>query len=312
MNKNYLSLNKQTLDWLLTGDASIKYQTKRDLLNTNEAELKKLQLRISKEGWGKQFLQFRNKSGYWGKGLYMPKWTSTHYTLLNLKNLSFPKENNKINESVSLVLNSDRAIDGGISYSWKNSDVCVNGMILNFGAYFLDSNIILRDIADFLLHTQMSDGGWNCNYKKGATHSSLHSTLSVLEGLSEYTSSGNTYKTTEIGKAIKEGIEFLLVHHLFKSHRTGKIIDPNMVRFSYPSYWRYDILRALDYLQSEKIPYDNRIEDALTVLLKKQTTDGRWKLQSRYAGLVYFDMEKPGEVSRWNTLRALRIMKRYA
>ncbi len=304
-------MDTNPIDWLLSGDASIIYQTKRDLLETSETELKKLQSKIALEGWGKQFLEYRNSDGLWGGGYYLPKWTSTHYTLLDLKNLGFPKGNEKINESVMLILNSERGKNGGISYSRKFSDVCVNGMILNFGTYFIRKHKSLNEIVDFLLSTQMQDGGWNCQYLKGATHSSLHSTLSVLEGLCEYIIAGNVNMIREIMQAKKKGIEFLMVHHLFKSHHTGETIDPKMLKLTYPSRWRYDILRVLDYLQNASVPYDKRMDDALRILHNKQTPEGFWKLEGKHNGLVHFEMEKAGQPSRWNTLRALRVLKHF-
>jgi len=302
------------LDWLLSGDVSIVYQTRRDLLGEKGKGLNKIQERIATEGWGKQFLANRGKNGQWGKGFYLPKWTSTHYTLLDIKNLGFPKGNEAINESIELVLNADRGIDGGINYSMrKDGDVCVNGMILNFASYFLEKNKAINEIVDYILHTTMADGGWNCKYRKGDTHSSLHTTLSVLEGFLEYRKAGNTYRLAEIKKAEKEAIEFLLVHKLYKSHRTGNIIDPKMIRFTYPTRtrWRYDILRALDYLQSADIAYDKRMQDALDIIISRRGKDGLWLMPAKYTGLVHFEMEKAGQPGRWNTLRALRVLKHF-
>jgi hypothetical protein len=305
------TISTEVLDWLLSGDAAIIYQVNRDILHAKAGKLEILQNRISKEGWGKQFLAYRKKDGQWGDGLYPPKWTSTHYTLLDIKNLGFPTRNKEVRTSVGIVLESEKGKDGGINYSWKHSDVCVNGMILNFGAYFLPGHDALSSIVDFLLRTQMKDGGWNCDYLEGATHSSLHTTISVLEGLLEYQLSGNSYRTEEIKRAQDRGIEFILIHKLFKSHRTGEVIDTKMLMLSYPSRWRYDILRALDYFQKAKVPYDTRMKDALQIIRYKQRFDGLWPLQARHSGKVHFDMEKAGTPSRWNTLRALRVLHHF-
>lgn len=313
MKYYFSNIEKRNIDWLLSGDMAIVYQTKRDLLGADDKELKKIQERIASQGWGKRFIKARHSDGHWGRGFYQPKWTSTHYTLLDLKNICFPKGHKEINETLLLILNTERGDNGGINYSsGKFSDVCVNAMILNFGSYFIGKHPDfsgLNEITDFILHTQMNDGGWNCAYLRGAHHSSMNTTISVLEGLLEFRKAGNNYRLSQIKESEKKGVEFLLQHHLFKSHRTGKTINPIMLRFSNPPRWRYDILRALDYLQSSNCAYDERMDDALLILLQKQRADGRWNLQSKHEGHVHFDMEKVGSPSRWNTLRALRVIK---
>jgi hypothetical protein len=156
----------------------------------------------------------------------------------------------------------------------------------------------------------MSDGGFNCDSnRRGARHSSLHSTLSVLEGFHEYVEQGYSYRLDEIEGIEPQSREFILQHRLYRSDHTGEIIDKRMLMLSYPTRWRYDILRALDYFQSAKVKYDERMSDAIEVLLKKRRKDGKWPLQARHSGQTHFEMEKPGKPSRWNTLRALRVLK---
>ncbi|MDY6866015.1 MAG: hypothetical protein SVY15_08620 [Halobacteriota archaeon] len=95
----------------------------------------------------------------------------------------------------------------------------------------------------------------------------------------------------------------------FQSHRTGEIIDKKMLMLSYPSRWRYDILRALDFFQEAGIDYDERMNPAIEILLKKRRKDGRWPLQMKHKGQVHFDMEETGKPSRWNTLRVMRVLR---
>lgn len=312
-SKTNSKISDKTKNWLLSGDVSIQYQVHRDLLDTEIPELKKLQTSIESEGWGARFMSFRRPDGHWGQGLYRPKWTSTHYTLLDLKNLGFPPGNSSINESIELVLSAPEGINGGINFSSaiKESDICVNGMILNYGTWFADNHHRLAPIVDYLLENQMSDGGWNCEHFRGAKHSSLHSTISVLEGLLEWTVQSDSDHLNTIANCMKEAEEFILRHHLFRSMKTGEPIDPKMIRLSYPCRWRYDILRALDYFQKTGISYDARMKDAIDILLKKRLTNGRWPLQQKYKGTVHFDMEHVGEASRWNTLRALRVLHHF-
>ncbi|MDH5258893.1 MAG: hypothetical protein OEX07_12840 [Gammaproteobacteria bacterium] len=300
------------IKWLLSGDVSIQYQVHRDLLNFDNRQLRE---RISKEGWGSRFLEKRNSKGYWGRGFYQPKWTSTHYTILDLKNLGIVQNNKDIKQSISLVIDVLKAKDGGIYPAGvdKKSDVCLNGMFLNYACYFFVEEDDLRSIVDFLINEHMGDGGFNCysNRRDGVVHSSMHSTLSVLEGIYEYEHNGYRYKLKELVQAKESAVEFLLRHKLFRSHRTGEIIDSKMLMLSYPSRWRYDILRVLDYFQQEGISYDKRMDDAFEILLKKRRADGTWPLQARHPGQAHFEMEETSKPSRWNTLRALRVFKHY-
>jgi hypothetical protein len=195
----------------------------------------------------------------------------------------------------------------------KNSDVCINGMFLNYAAYFRTDETVLKSIIDFLISEQMKDGGFNCySNRKGAVHSSLHTTLSVLEGILEYSHNGYAYRLSALRKAEQEAQEFILQHKLFQSHQTGNIIDPKMLMLSHPSRWRYDILRSLDYFQFAEVEYDARMTPAIDVLLKKRLSDNRWPLQARHPGTTHFEMEKTGQPSRWNTLRALRVLKYFS
>lgn len=297
--------------WLRGGDVAIQYQVHRDLLDTDKPELRQ---RIPLEGWGAALLSRRGNNGHWGEGFYSPKWTSTHYTLMDLKNLAFPPDNKSIKESLRLVLKHEKGADGGINpaRTRRNSDVCVTGMVLNYASYFHAEQDELKSIATFLLSEHMSDGGFNCaSNQRGATHSSLHTTLSVAEGILEYRRNGYSYKLNELNQAEEEAREFILQHRLYRSDKTGDIINKKFLRFPYPSRWYYDILKALDYFQSADAAHDKRMHDALNVLVKKRTKDGYWKLATGHPGRIHFAMEKPGTPSRWNTLRALRTLKHF-
>jgi len=300
--------DNEVIEWLLKGDISIQYQVYRDLLKRDKPGLKE---RISTEGWGKEFLSYRKTNGHWGLKFYQPKWTSTHYTLLDLKNLSISNQQKEIRLTIRKILNENKAPDGGINLtgSISKSDVCINGMFLNYASYFETNENDLKSIVDNILSLQMTDGGFNCRLNRtGASHSSLHSTLSVLEGIQEYTVKGYSYRISELKKAGNESREFILQHHLFKSDHTDKIIDPKMLRLSYPCRWRYDILRALDHFQLAGIEFDPRMNDALEILIQKQRPDKKWPIQAKHQGQTHFDMELPGTASRWNTLRALRVL----
>ncbi len=302
---------QQIINWLLAGDVAIRYQVHRDLLDSEKPFLRD---RIAAEGWGARFLSFRKEEGHWGRGFYQPKWISTHYTILDLKNLGISPEHPQLIESVLIILRDHKGVDGGINPSGtiKQSDVCLNGMFLNYASYFMVEGEALHSIVDFILEQHMRDGGFNCRAnRQGAVHSSLHSTILVLEGIQEYSTNGYVYRRTELEQVAAEAREFILQHHLYCSDRTGEIIDKRMLMLSYPSRWQYDILRALDYFQCACVDYDPRMQPALDVLWKKRRKDNRWPVQAKHPGQTHFEMEKTGGPSRWNTLRSLRVLKHF-
>ncbi len=298
----------EIIDWLLEGDISIQYQTNRDLLqNERPAERKK----IERGGWGLKFLAQYYSNG-WGRGFYQPKWTSTHYTLLDLKNLNIFPENRIIQEAINVILKKLKCDCGGIFPIGiaKRCDVCVNGMFLNYTCYFKVKEDDIKSVVDFLLSEKMCDGGFNCRSNgSGAVHSSLHTTLSVLEGILEYERNGYKYRLAELRQARENSHDFILEHRLFRSHKTGKIIHPDFLKFHYPCRWHYDVLRAMDYFQYTKVKYDERMDDAMEVIQNRRTKEGQWNLAAKYPGETHFDMETSGKPSRWNTLRALRVLR---
>src|SRR3989339_99988 len=306
-----MEFNNQVISWLLQGDPAIQYQVYRDLLGIERPDI---QQSIEYAGWGAQFLAQQNPSGHWGRGFYQPKWISSHYILLDLKHLNISKDCIPVHQTLKLVVTHEKGHDGGInpSGSINNSDVCINGMALNYLSYFRVPQEDLHSVIDFIVSQQLPDGGFNCRWNRsGARHSSMHSTLSVLEGLQEYLANQYCYREEELKRMAGESREFLLAHKLYQSHRTGEIMDKKMMTLSYPPRWYYDILKSLEYFRSAHIGYDERMHEALTIILKKRRTDGTWNLQGKHPGQTHFEMEKPGKPSRWNTLRALRVLKHF-
>jgi hypothetical protein len=305
------------IQWLLKGDPSIRWQVLRDLLGAPERSVERERTRVGREGWGARLLARQDATGKWAgglssdSGLYSPKWISTTYTMLLLRDFGLPRPNPQARKACTLLLNHGLQRDGGINYGWwgrTGSETCVTGMILSLLAYFDYDDDRLDLLAKHLLDQQMPDGGWNCRRRYGATHASVHTTISVLEGLHWYEKNCRR-KVAAVRAAQRRGREFLLVHRLFRSHRTGEIIKPIFLRFSFPPRWHYDILRALDYFQAVKAPRDPRLGDSVDIVQSTQCGDGRWTLHNVYRGKTYFELERLGAPSRWNTLRALRVLK---
>lgn len=304
--------NTQIIDWLLEGDVAVQYQTRRDLLGDDDFELRD---RTATEGWGKQFLDARNPKGGWGRAFYQMKWTSSHYTLLDLCNIEIAPDIPQVWSDIANIIATEKSpVDGGIGpFGAKGvCDVCVNGMFLHYASYFNSPENDLKSIIDFLLAQHMGDGGFNCRSNRGKPHhSSLHTSCSVLEGILSYLNAGYTYRADELQKAKQQAEEFMLLHQLFISDRTGLLIDKHFLKLTYPYRWHYSILRALDYLQAAKLPWDDRMQPAIDVLKKKRRKDRRWNVQAKHPGQTHFEMERAGQPSRWVTLFAMRVFKHF-
>ena len=302
--------NDSAIQWLLGGDPAIRWQTLRDLAGASQRLVAREQQRVAETGWGPRLLSRQEASGQWGGGVYTPKWTSTTYTMVLLRSLGLPPEHPQAMKGCALLFDRGFYRDGGFNCwrGYKFSESCVTGMVLAAAAYSRFADDRVHAFAEYLLKQQMQDGGWNCQSYRGATHSSVHTTILVLEGLLEY-ERFQPRDAARVREAQARGREFLLAHRLFRSHRTGKIINPAWTRFSFPPRWHYDILRGLDHFQDAGAARDERLSEATEIVKQRRKDDGRWILQNRYPGKTFFEMEKLGQPSRWNTLRALRVLK---
>jgi hypothetical protein len=298
------------IDWLLEGDPAIRWQALRDLAGAGKTAVERERRKVGAEGWGARLLARQDPGGTWARGLYTPKWKSTTYTMLLLRDLGLRASDRRAARACRLLLDEGLKRDGGINYDWgSRAETCITGMVLSILAHFQFDDERVDTVADHLLGQQMPDGGWNCCYaRSGATHASVHTTILALEGLRLY-ELWRARKVSEVREAQRRGREFLLVHRLFRSHRTGEVIKPIFTLFSFPARWHYDILRALDYFQSVDAPRDERLAEAIEIVRARRRADGRWPLQNRYRGRTFFEMERVGAPSRWNTLRALRVLK---
>jgi len=298
------------VDWLLDGDVAVRFQTTRDLLHRNAEAL---QGRIATEGDGAALLAARGPDGHWGRGFYQPKWTSSHYTLLELRNLGLDQAHPAARETVALILRDNKSRDGGLDprVTVRRSDACVNGMALNYAAYFGAPEEDLQSIVDCLLAGQIPDGGFNCRRGPEVRHSSMHTTLSVLEGINAYERGGYHYRLDDLLDARTTGVEFLLRHRLYRSERTGAVIRPEFVRLHHPTRWYFDILRCLDSFADAAIPYDERMGDAIDVLSRRRAADGRWSANRSYPGETHLPQARAGQPNRWVTLAALRVLAAY-
>jgi hypothetical protein len=307
------SILDPVIDWLMEGDPAIRWQTLRDLLGAPEQEWRAEQKRTLAEGWGAQLLAVQDPDGRWGGGIYSPKWISTTYTLLLLCSIGIPPETPAARIGAQRVINGilGETCSASFHQNLAACDRCIVGMVLQIAVYFGIEDDRIQAIVTNLLSEQMPDGGWNCRRTRRPQphHSSFHTTFNVLEGLRVYLEQYGTAQHTDVLAAEQQALELMLQHRLYQSDHTGAVIDPKFTLLSFPARWHYDILRGLDYFARAGAPHDHRLEDAVSLLYKRKQKDGRWLVQHKYAGRVFFDLEKTGGASRWNTLRAMRVIR---
>lgn len=295
------------LKWLLDSDPAIRWQVMRDLTGESPNAIASERSRVATEGWGAQLLARQSSAGNWGgpkedRGLLI-----TLYALVVLKDLGLDPASNEARKMIGRVdkrlvfkpLNKRPFLHG-------ETEPCINGRILALGSYFKEPNDAL---ANQLLGEQLEDGGWNCEAPK-SRHSSFHTTICVLEGLLDYERAGR--KSAAITKARKRAENYLLERRMFRSLRTGEVIEKRWLRFSYPTFWHYDVLRGLDYLRNAGIKPDSRVREAIETVIERRHQNGRWPLNLLHPEQIPLEMETAvGRASRWNTLRALRVLHWY-
>jgi hypothetical protein len=295
--------------WLLDSDPSIRWQVMRDLLDTPPEAVAAERSRVATEGWGAQLLAKQTSAGHWGD----PKWDLVAlYSLSVLKDLGLDPASRQARKMIDRV-------DQRLVFPWLDNrpflhgetEPCINGRILSVGAYFKEPNDAL---AKKLVREQLEDGGWNCDAvevsmkRPPSKRSSFHTTICVLEGLLDYERAGR--KSAAVTRARKRGENYLLDRGMFRSLRTGEIIDKRWLQFSYPTFWHYDVLRGLDYLRDAGIKPDARVRDAVEIVIKRRHQNGRWPLNFRHAEHLPIEMEtRVGSASHWNSLRALRVWR---
>jgi hypothetical protein len=301
------------IKWLLDSDPAIRWQVMRDLTTQDSDTIAAERSRVAVEGWAAKLLALQSRAGNWGGPKDRGGLLVTLNSLVALMDLGLDpagKQARKMTERVERLV-----------FKWHHNrpffhgetEPCINGRILALGAYFKEPNAAL---ARQLLREQLEDGGWNCEAvelsakRPLSRRSSFHTTICVLEGLLAYERAGG--KSAAVTKARKRGECYLLNRRMFRSLRTGEVIDERWLRFSFPTFWHYDVLRGLDYLRNAGIKPVSRVREAVEIVIKRRHQNGRWPLNHLHREHIPVEMETAvGSASRWNTLRALRVLRWY-
>jgi hypothetical protein len=305
------------LDWLLDADPAIRWQVLGDLANAPADVVAAERARVATEGWGARLLALQGDDGQWEAGALFPAvrkkdqpgqpWTATAYSLELLSQFGVDPNAQNVRRAVAGVREHCRWENAAQPFFGGEVEPCINGMTVVLGVYFGQN---VDPIVDRLVGEQLDDGGWNCEAENGSVRSSFHTTIRVLEGLSAHERA--TAGSAESIAARRRGEEYLLERKLFRRKSTGEVGDPAWLQFSFPTRWHYDALRALEYFRTTGDPPDPRTDEGIALLRSKQQSDGTWLLENTHAGAVHFTLDDgDGLPSRWNTLRALRVLRWY-
>jgi len=308
------------IDWLLDGDPAIRWQTLRDLADAPADIVATERARVTTEGWGARLLGLEAEDGLWEGGALFPArdgvpipwrredgqpWTATAYSLVALMDFGADPADPRIRRAIDLVRANARWEYAGEPFFEGEVEPCINGMVVALGTYYGED---VDGVVTRLVGEQLEDGGWNCEVENGSVRGSFHTTIRVLEGLlaHEQATGGSAAATA----ARRRGEAYLLDRRLLRRLSTGERIDPAFEAFAFPTRWHYDVLRGLEYFRATGERPDPRAEEALELVRSKRQPDGTWLLDHTYKGAVPFTMEDgDGRPSRWNTLRALRVLR---
>ena len=304
------------IDWLLNSDPAIRWQAMRDLTDAPADRVAAERARVATEGWGARLLALRREDGLWHTGTSDSEWPSL-LALSMLRDMGLDASSEVARKAIRLVRDNATWHSRG---PWHGNPVfagevepCINGRVVTVGSYF---GVDVIGIVERLLDEQMADGGWNCEQENGSTRGSFHTTINVLEGLLEHERAIGG--SAEVTAARERAQEYLLERRMLRRLSSGELIDPAFTLFSFPTGWHYDVLRGLDYLRAAGVPPDARVAEAIDLVRSKRDAEGRVPLENPHESEMVtarvrdlgFDMdEREGRPSRWNTLRALRLLQ---
>jgi len=305
----------KALDWLLDSDPSIRWQVMRDLTHEPLEVVVAERARVGTEGWGARLLSLQGEDGRWSGAAWNRGWDSTMHVLMLLRDLGLDPASEPARRALTLVRDrvtwsgcGPEECDGNAFFEGE-LEPCINGQVAAVGAYFGQD---VQSIIDRLLGEQLADGGWNCE-APDSTRSSFNTTICVLEALLEYERNVGGHSAVTAARA--RGQEYLLERRLFHRRSTGQVIERDRkggafwTQFAFPTWWHYDVLRGLEFLRHAGVSPDERVAAAIALVGSKRDRDGRWPLEAHYPGTMLIEMDQGvGQPSRWNTLRALRVL----
>jgi len=339
-------LKESPIDWLLEeSNPSIRYFTLQDILgkSENDPQVMAAKRGIPESQILRRTFQKQNPEGYWEEPFnpYHPKYKSSYWQTMTLAQLGIDKTDKRVKKACEYIFQFQLKDGGFSSYTLKGAmeehalllkkgkklpplDVFTSSLVFEHQYSCLTGNIAtalirlgyesdsrVNKALNWLVKIQNKDGGWLCPYWRAHIkdkHGCFYGTICPLEAFSEVKKEN---LTKEMKETIEKGADFLLMHRLFKAdHHSYKVINKSWLKLSFPWFYGYNILRGLDILTKLGYVKDERLNDAVEVLLQKRQSNGTWILESTPTGRMQVNIEVKGKPSKWITLIALRVLKR--
>jgi hypothetical protein len=298
------------VEWLLEGDPAIRWQVRRDLLDEPDAVVADERSAVAAEGWGARLLAEQDRDGTWASAIYSPKWTSTTYTLLLLRQLGLASGHPAALIGCQRILDAAHWFDGGLNLAKtiREPETCITSIVVSLAAGFGFEEDRIDDAMVWLLGQQLEDGGWNCETVRcGSRHGSFNTTILALEAIAEWVDARGSSK--RLLDARRRGLQFFVDHRLYCAHRTGEVVADRYTRLVFPTGWHHDLLRGLDTFVRAGAPAHPELAGAIARLQERRRGDGTWAGNRTDPGRQWFVLEPAVRPSRVHTLRALRALR---
>lgn len=303
-------------------EPSIRYKTRIHVLDEdiNSPSIRTLREEIRNSPRAQTLLHGREGIAALSRHVYR-KFAGAHWVLASLADIGFPPGDPLVASMAELVyeswlspmhLQDMPVLDGRVRIHASQEGNAIYSLItLGFGDQRIDQ------LADTLMKTQWSDGGWNCDKTAHARNSSFWESLLPLRGLSLYArTTGNPHACD----AVQRAADLFLKRHMFLRLRDGAVMNDEFTMLHYPCYWHYDILAGLKVMSEAGYLSDPRCNEALGLLESKCLPDGGWAAESKYyrmsktptgsggCELVSWGVTGKTRMNEWVTADALSVL----
>lgn len=326
-------LKNDATEWLLEEDnPSVQYFALTELLEKpeNDPEVAAAKNSIMNHGVVPKILGKQNNQGYWvaPDKFYTAKYKGAVWQLIILAELGADGSDERIKKACEFILENAQDHESGGFSLWRSAKTgsgrhsgvipCLTGnmvwSLIKLG--YLDDRRVERAIDWIAKYQRFDDGdkpapkGWP--YDKLTSCFSKHSChMGVVKALKALSAVPADRRSDAVKETIEKGVDYMLIHHIHKrSHDLTRLSKPGWTRFGFPLMYQTDVLEILDILTGLGVR-DERMQEAVDLVVSKQDDQGRWILQSTFNGRFQTNIEQKGKPSKWITFRALKVLKRF-